>query len=421
MWRLCPALFAISAACAQVSDPVFSHVPFAQWNDAGQTRMRWRSDIAPLGLNDHQRLMYRLRVKLDGAELVKRRGKGEFLVLVEITDSQNRAYQTHGSMSLEAVKDETSRSDLEYAQNVLLTPGDYRAAIAVYVSTTGEYALARRPLHVDALPRDPLPDAWRGLPDVELLPNEDPPDSWFLPTVQGRLNLPVETHRRVEIEVLLNTTPSEEVPGSRAERIGRHMLGVLLPSMKTLVQLTPANGSMKLALLDLARQKVIFQSAVGVEWSQLKNVLTEASPNMIDVHALEKRRTSAQFLVKEVARRVEESHGSNALHVLIVLSAPMTFASGADLSPIETSADKNCKVFYIRYFPIAPRVLMAAVPDEPNRRGPAPFPRGLTPIPPDSLEKTLKPLNPRLFEVSSPGDFRKALATMIDEIERASR
>ena len=419
MWRLLPAVFAISAACAQVSDPIFSKVPFAQWNEAGQTRMRWRSEITPLGLNDHQRLMYRIRVKLDGAELVKRRGKGEFLVLVEITDSQNRAYQAHGSMSLESVKDETSRSDMEYAQNVLLTPGDYRASVAVYVSTTGEYALARRPLRVDPLPRDPLPDAWRGLPDVELLPNEDPPDSWFLPTVQGRLNLPVQTHRRAEIEVLLNTTPSEEVPVSRAQRTSRQILSFLLPSMKTLVQVRPENGSMKLALLDLARQKVIFQSAVGVGWDQLRSVLTEASPNMIDVHSLEKRRHSAQFFVKEVAKRVEESQGSDALHVLIVLSAPMEFASGEDLSPIETSAGKNCKVFYFRYAAVGPRFILppASMPGR-NRSD---FPRTSGPLPSDSLEKTLKPLNPRLFEITTPAEFRKALATMIDEIERASR
>jgi hypothetical protein len=36
----------------------------------------------------------------------------------------------------------------------------------------------------------------------------------------------------------------------------------------------------------------------------------------------------------------------------------------------------------------------------------------------DSLEGTLKPVEPRLFEVNTPEQFRKALGTLLGEIAR---
>jgi hypothetical protein len=38
--------------------------------------------------------------------------------------------------------------------------------------------------------------------------------------------------------------------------------------------------------------------------------------------------------------------------------------------------------------------------------------------PDDSLARTLKPLQPHLFDVYTPAEFRKALANMLDEISR---
>jgi len=420
MLRLLPAIFAAATAYAQISDPVFSRVPFDQWTEAGQSHLRWHPEIAALGLTDHQRLLYRIQVKVDGAEMVKRRGKGRFLVLVEFRDSQGRTFQAHGAISLRDVKDEASRADLQFQQNAFLMPGEYRVALAVYVTGTREYALARRTLHVDPLPHDPLAGAWRDLPPVEFVPGGDPPDAYFLPTIQGKLNLPIETRRRVEIDLMVNATPSEEPAGRRGTRSPGQMLGMLLPSMKTLAQLRPENGSMNIAMLDLARQKVTFQSSAGLDWEELKNALAETNPHMIDVGSLEKQKGDAQFFVKEIARRLEESRDAEAIHALIVLSAPMAFIHGEDLHPIEISADRNCKVFYLRYSPSARRVAPGPAPMM-ARRGPGNVPLGAPPVADDSLERTLKPLNPRLFDVTTPAEFRKALAVMIEEIGRAAR
>lgn len=436
MLRLLPAIFAAVGACAiaspQVSDPVFSRIPFDQFTDAGQSHLRWRQEIAGLGLTNHQRLLYRIQVTVDGAEMVKRRGKGGFLVLIELKDSGGRVFQNHGAISLEDIKDEASRSDLQFQQYAFLMPGEYRVALAVYVTGTGEYTLSRRALHVDPLAHDPLPGAWRDLPPVEFVPGADVPDAYFLPAIQGKLNLPIETRRRVDIDLVVNATPSEEAAGRRGAGSSGQMLGVLLPSMKTLAQLRPENGSMNIAMLDLARQKVTFQSSAGINWEELKSALAETNPHMIDVGSLEKRQGNAQFFVKEIARRVEASRDAGAIRVLIVLSAPMAFIQGEDLHPIEISADKNCKVFYLR---CSLSARMAGPASIMERRAPGITPPQFSdwagrrktlsgappPIAADSLERTLKPLNPQLFDVTTPAEFRKALWVMIEEIGRASR
>ena len=38
--------------------------------------------------------------------------------------------------------------------------------------------------------------------------------------------------------------------------------------------------------------------------------------------------------------------------------------------------------------------------------------------PVDSLERTLKPLQPRLFDVYAPDQFRKALGNLLEEISK---
>lgn len=421
MWRWAAALVLAASACAQVNDPVFSTVPFARWTEQGQTRMRWRPQIVSLGLSNHQRLMFRIEMRMDGAEAVKRRGTGEMLTLVEIKDAAGRVYQTHGSLNLSAMTEDASRSDLEYAQDLFLKPGDYQAALAVYATTTGEYAIARHRLRVDPIPRDPLPEAGRDLPAVEFIRDGETPDAWYLPSVSGRLHLPVESRRRVDIDLVVNATPSEQTPSGRGgRRSQRQILSVLLPAMKTLAQLKPALGSVRVAMLDLSRRAVLYDSSSGVEWIALKTALGGANSNMIDVGSLAKRRENAQFFVKEIARRLENARSSEALHALVVLSAPMAFEKGEDLRPIETSAGPSSEIFYVRYWPAATTVVTGPMGPMGGRRGGG-FPRGaLVPPPEDSLEKTLKPLDPKLYDVKSPLEFRKAIAEMIVEMERAS-
>jgi hypothetical protein len=365
--------------------------------------------------------MIEIKIQVDGAELVKRQGQGKMQLLIQLRDQAGALYQNHNAISLDEIKSEVSRSYSVYTQNALVAPGDYQVSLGWFVTTTGEHAVVRRALHVDPLPRDPLPDAWRDLPSVAFLP-EELSASWYASSAEGRLNLPVETQRPVRVELLVNGSRTEQMtrPFSGGSRLSA---SALIPAINVISQIRLSKGALNLAMLDLERQRVGFeQKAIReVDWTKLLATLSENNPNTIDVKSLEHREKNAQFFVSEIRRRVQASEGAEPLHVLIVLSGMMAFDK-ADLTPIQAGPDPNCKVFYIRYRSIThlPSRLGPFFPTAEANRPPS---RRRVPVsqdsvlqPRDDLFGLIKPLNPQLFDVANPAEFRKALANIMSEI-----
>jgi hypothetical protein len=172
---------------------------------------------------------------------------------------------------------------------------------------------------------------------------------------------------------------------------------------------------MKVSLLDLERRKIGYsQEAAGLlDWTRLRAALMENDPDRIDVHALENHEQNAQFFVSEIRKRLDA-------RVVIVLSGPMAFPRGQDLRPIE-AVETGCRVFYIRYYPPRPGISMGPSPEMFGRVGRGGGrPLGDMPGVPivDSLAGTLKPLGPRVFDVTTPADFRNTLAAIMSEISQ---
>jgi hypothetical protein len=101
------------------------------------------------------------------------------------------------------------------------------------------------------------------------------------------------------------------------------------------------------------------------------------------------------------------------------------FESGVDLHPIQATAAPDSRVFYIRYRTVRPHPERQAEPGRFGRgRWDAAGPEGRRPgyrrqeMEIDQLEPTLKPLAPRVFDVETPEEFRKALATIVAEIAK---
>jgi hypothetical protein len=241
-----------------LADPVFSQIPLDQWLSQGdQSHMRWTVRLSDPELSTHQRLITEVHVEVDGAELAKRRGKGEFLVLVQLTDEKGRVWRNHQEMDLEHLEEGMKSNNAVFSQLLFLVPGDYRVSVAIFANSTGEHNAVQRRLHVAALKNDPLPGAWRDLPAVEFLPPSMLPDSWYLPSIEGKLRLPVRTHEPVHVDLIVNLTPSEQLTGSTG--VQNRNLGVLLPVTKVLAQVDWGNATFSLALLDLARRRVTYQ------------------------------------------------------------------------------------------------------------------------------------------------------------------
>jgi hypothetical protein len=274
-------------------------------------------------------------------------------------------------------------------------------------------------MHVVALKDDPLAAAWRDLPALEFLIAAEPPDAWFRPELTGRLHLPLETKRPVHLDLFLNVTPPEapDTPASRRApgraRISNPNLAALLPSLKALLQVELAGGSMNVAALDMARRRVSFeqQNVKDLDWPRLRDALAETKANVIDVGALQGRKQNAAFFRTEMVRRISERSATPAgeaadpLRVFIVLGNPTAFEEGSDLHPIKLDEECRCHVFYISY---------QLPPTAPRRPWVRPAPTAQR----DAIPGLLNPLHPRVFKVGSPQDFRKALAKILIEISQ---
>jgi hypothetical protein len=426
IWRALPLLLS-AAACLPVTgqdgaaDPAFAKVPFDDWvasRDAPP--FRWSEKLLPVQLSMHQRLLARVDIQIDGRDIASRRGNGKLRVFFQISDSAGHKYQDHGNIDLEKVEQGIKASDVIYSEYAFVLPGDYNIAVAVYSTATGEHGAKRDRLHVAQLKGDPQPGAWRDLPTVEFRPNLDTPDAWYLPPVRGRLHLPLSTRKPVEIDVLLNGTPSERASGSIGVQDAN--MRALIPLLKVISQIDLSNGSVNVALLDLTRQKVSFhqEHARPFNWTGMRDGFTSTEPGKIDVKALGDRESNAAFFVSEVRKRIAAKDGVS--RALIVLTSSVAFEPGVDLTPVPTPEAPGATVFYIRYrVRTVNPMLYAQGPGGVPRRGmpqaPIVHPGRITP-PPDQLEPLLQPLAPRVFDVEGAEDMRKALASIMEQISR---
>jgi hypothetical protein len=411
-----PLLSAAGTGGDGFKDAAFNQLPFDQWVAHGeQTHLRWTTSLSDVSLSTHQRLSARVYIQVDGNELAKRRGKGTLLVLVQLTDEQGRAWQNHQEMDLEHVEEGIKASDAIFSQLFFILPGDYRVDMALYDTATSEHTMSKRKLHVAALRNDPLPEAWRGLPAVEFVNPSQPPDSFYLPSIAGRLDLKAATREPVQVNLVVNLTPSERLTGS--SRAQSRNLAALLPAAKIFSQIDWGSAGFSLAMLDLSRRKVSYQqsSAGPLDWSAAGASLGEVNPGIIDVRSLGNRKLTAQFFVDEIEHRATTPHKQT---VLIVLTNAVEFESGQEIHPLAIESTDNTRTFYIRYQSLFGRNPGGppAVNRRPSGRGLPPLASGLPPL--DQLAPLLKPLDPRVFEVSSPEQFRKALAAILAEISK---
>ncbi len=195
-------------------------------------------------------------------------------------------------------------------------------------------------------------------------------------------------------------------------------MNTLIPRLEVLSEMELRNGSMNVTLLDVERRKVTFTGEVSGRpiRRRIGPALRENDPGKIDIH-WSKITEDAQFFISEIRKRLV---GSEPQRVMIVLSAPLDFPKGEDLTPIQTSPQPGNQVFYIRCnSPLYPSAGLSPGPAfEPALpANPAPHMARYVNNS-DSLERTLKPLHPRLFDVTTAAEFRSALAAIMNEISQ---
>ncbi len=345
-------------------------------------------------------------------------------MMVRLRDSSGKTYELDRAIDLREAPYNAANhvAYSEWIVSAFLTPGDYQLTFAMADVTSGEHNLATQKLHVGPLPSDPLPDAWRNVPPVEFIESAEPPDSWFVPESKARLALPLAAKRPLRVDVIANMSVSETSRG--VQRRPQQSIGSMVAALKVLAQLEVPDGRLNVTLIDVARQRTIFEqnSVSELDWPRLKTALGADNQSTIDVGALKDRDQNVQYFLREIAAHVAARPSDSARRVVIVLSPPMAFPRGVDRAPIEPPADPGYRVFYIRYQTFAGRgsytaPLYSSYPDRlsPLRLDQLPG-SVLHPGLPDQLAQTVKPMHPHVFDVFTPLDFRNAIAAILREV-----
>jgi hypothetical protein len=395
-------------------DPEFSKLPFEQWLAEGErTGINWSAEILPAEISTHQRLMLRIVIRVDGRFLEKHRGASKFVTLVQYKDQNDRIWQHHTSLDLSKLAPGIQTHQLAIAQYAFVLPGDYSLAIAICDTATLEHNLIFRQAHAEPLKGDPLPEAWTGLPAVEFIPAiTEPPDVWYLPGIEGGLNLSVATRRRVHIQLLVNTTPS--AADSLAAMWAN--MSAVIPALKVLSQIDIRNGSLDVAFLDLTQRRVVFEqkNAGSLVWAGVRDILLGARPGLVDVRDLEGQGKMQEFFRDEVGRRLagRPQPGSDGeSQIVIILSGPAFLKDQEPLSLLDGPPDADRRLFYVRFVNYP-----AMTPGRKGRRGAATLVTQSVPV--DDLERALEPLHARLYDATSVEEFRRILADVLDRISQ---
>jgi hypothetical protein len=363
-------------------------VPFDQWVREGKKeQIPFKFHVYDPQLSIYQRLLVHIHMLVEGKDLSTRGEKGDLLAFVQIADTSN--HMAHDAVKLELPKvapQLNKKNEFTFDFNVFVLPGTYTVTVAL-----------QHPLQVEALKNDPLPAMWRDLPALEFLtPIEPPdPDTFFHPELQGTLNLPVETRRPVNVEVLADVTAADLFRGSSSRYI--RYLYALLPVVRTFTQMKLKQGSMDLLTLDLTRHRVVFEQdgLTELDWAKMRKTVSTTEPAVVSVGSLSKDPPSPDFLREEIGRLI--SKGSNETpQVFIVITSPLFLDSFRNLKSDPLPETCNCRVFYIEF--------------DTSRRG----------APSDStgrVEKMLKPLRVRSFRAHNSEAVRQAMAKIIQELE----
>ena len=400
----------------------FQRYPFDKWaTEDAKPQIAWSVRIDPPRLSPHQRLITGLHVTVAPDEIRKQKGNGPILVFARIEDPGGHRYQTGSQTPMARLHRGDRFLQLDYDVSAFVLPGEYVVSLAVCDGATLQHSFIRQRLHVAPIKPDPLPDSWSGLPAVEFLPDIGAPDSWYLPQVRYGIALPLAAEHPLRVELLVNTTPSEL--GSPASF--RRSMELIVPALKVLTGLNSASEATSVGgtILDLNRRVQAYRQPdlrgadLRREWFELRPSFTELSAASIEAKTLAGQRKTLDFFSGEVDSLLG-GHGSGggehdrAARVLIVLSAP-AFFEHQEAPPLpDLPADPGRRVFFISYSPLAS--VVQADPASAAR------PLGQRPLYlfTDDIAHLLKPLGARVFRVSRPEEFRKALGAILDEIAK---
>ena len=403
---VCAALPGARPAGAQESAPAPAPVdvplPLDEWVRAGEIEeIPWEVQVSPAYLRTDQRLAVDFTLRVPGPALNSLGPTHELFWLVRLQEPGGAWLNSDEPGRTPLEHPLTERNELEIILTALLRPGKYRAAILLYDRLSDKRSLAVREFEVGPLRPEPLPEAFRNLPPVEFLTAVSGWDAYFQPELQGKLWLPLQTKRPVELEILVNFSTTKQYSG----RLVAHYVNLkqVMGMLKPLTEIQLTNGRVSVTGFDLNARKVIFEQEdlTELDWPRLREAVSAMNPRVVSVEELLASQQRAAYfrdlLGERLHSRGDHRGGSGSsdaqpapYRVFIVVSHYTLFPQGSDLTPVPAPEKCDCRVYYLRF-----------------QLGRASW---------DELEAVMKRLKPRRFEIRRPRDLRRALATILNEL-----
>ncbi len=389
---------------------LFDQLPFDEWVKQGpKQQVRWQTQVGYLGLSGYQRQLVGIEAYVDLPDLLQRPRDRQLILLVQLTDSAGRRYRSARTLELSSLKavPNGGRHELQrFDWKAFALPGDYQVVMALYHADTGEHNLAQKRLRVPAIHNDPLANAWRGLPGVEFwapISVEDI-DFFYRPEFEDTLDLPLETHRPVHMEIMVDLAASDLFHGS--DVLYSRYLSAVLPTMKIFSQIQVKNGTTDVSVLDLSRREVRFrqENARQLDWEGMKHALTKNGAAVVSVDALSPKHKGPALIKEELTRRLTAEGESGEreaepLRVFVLISSPLGLYSFAGLKSSLMPANCSCVVYYLEYDSSRRPGMYGAI---------------------GNVKKMLRPLPVHAFEAHSADAVRKALAVILRDVREAA-
>ena len=367
-------------------------IPISDWLNAGElSEIPWDFRVSEPSLRVDQRIEVAYTISFRGRDL-NRIGNTHELFFISRVSSPDGEWLEEPSVSRPVEQALSPHGQTQFFMRVCLTPGDYILWVVLYHRENGKHNLAKRRIKVSELKRDPLPLLYDNTPLVEFPEAADSDQAFAF--VKGHLNLTV--HNRHPLEVQLISTLNPPVQWTGRARVLRRQSDVTVGTVAALSQIQLDEGALSITGLDLVRREVLYNQAGvrGVDWPTFTQALKKAQTPAVSAKALQESKNNAAFFRAFLSGRIEgESSSEDAMRIIIVVTSSQLFERGSDLAPLQIEGDCRCKIYHLRF-----RLNNNDVFDE--------------------IERIIRPLHPRTFDLSTAQDLRKAIAEIVGDLEK---
>jgi hypothetical protein len=367
-------------------------IPISAWLNSGEhSDIPWSFRVRDPFLRIDQYIEVSYTADIQAKDL-NRTGSDHELFLISRVSSPDGEWLNETGIVHNTVETELPKNaHLEFRMDLCVQPGEYLLWVVLYDRKTGKHNLAKHRLHISELRGDPLPDLYRRMPLVEFPDASDSSDTGG-GFVNSRLYLPVRNKRPLQIELVSMLSPPEQWAGR--SRIVRVHNDDTLGAIAALSQIELTDGTISISGLDLVRRQVMFEQRAirSVNWTSLVEAMKKAQLPAVSAKDLQGAKNDAAFFREILNERLTSDPAErDPLRVIVVVTSARLFESGSDLQPLQIEGDCHCRIYYLRF-----RLTVNDVFDQ--------------------LDKLMKPLRPRIFNLLSARDLRKAIADIVEDL-----